>query len=176
MNNRITIRPKRRPLIPGQIYLIKCKSVPIYIGKTINMENRWKIHKSDKKQTMKKHMAEFGFQLHDYSYEILETLSIVGKYDSKLSQAEGKHYHYFTEQGYELINGNTPNNGDAKDHNSLSYANHIANMRARNPCELCGIVGTHVNKARHRKTDECKKGRESYSYILMYEFVINLTN
>ena len=172
MNNRITVPVKPK----GNIYLIKCKGEPLYIGKTINMENRWEKHKSDKKQTMKKHMAEFGFQLHDYSYEILETLSVVNQYDSKLSQAEGRHFHYFIEQGYKLINGNEPNNGNTRDRNSIAYANDQAKQRTKLPCELCGKVGAHGHRAPHQRTEQCKKARESWSYILMYQFVINLTN
>ena len=172
MNNRITIRPK----LKGKIYLIRCKDVPIYIGKTINMENRWRKHKRQPKLPMRQHMAEFGFQLHDYIYEILETLPVVGKDDPKLSQAEGKHFHCFIEQGYKLINKDIPNNGVTSDKNSITYSNNLASKNIKLPCELCGKVGAHGHMPRHQKTEQCKKGRDSYSYILMYQFVTNLTN
>tara|TARA_R110000823_G_scaffold3936_1_gene14880 strand:+ start:339 stop:761 length:423 start_codon:yes stop_codon:yes gene_type:complete len=140
------------------------------------METRWKKHKNQSKRPMRKHMKEFELIEDDYDYEILESLPVVGKDDPKLSQAEGKHFHCFIEQGYKLINGNTPNNGVTTDRNSIEYANHLARMRAKLPCELCGKVGSHGQKARHQKTEQCNQDRESWSYILMYQFVTNLTN
>ena len=164
--SKITINVKKR-LRTGNIYLIRCKGEPMYVGKTTHMETRWHSHLYTKDQTMRKHMAEFELNIDDYDYEILETMKVVDQHDPNLCAAEGKHFHCFTEQGYKLINGQTPNNG-SNVKGSITYANNLARRRQKLPCEFCGLVGAWGNRWDHQATDKCK-------YFRMYQFTQNLT-
>jgi len=168
MSNKITINVKRKPQRKGDIYLIRCKGDPIYVGKTITMTKRRNMHKNDTRGPIWKHAAKFGLTEFDYDYEILETMQVVDEYDKKLCAAEATHFHCFTEQGYQLLNERVPNNGCDHDRNSIAYANSLARDKQKIPCEFCGLVGAWGNRHGHQKSDKCR-------YFRMYQFTQNLT-
>jgi len=138
------------------IYVIYCEGEVCYVGQAINMDNRWRKHKSDHRNPtsrsynlkISQHMREKGWD--NFKMEFLEAVP-----DKHASQAEGLWFWTFKDLGFDLKYGKIPGNGRSNVLGTIAYENSLARQKEKIPCERCSKMISRCNMRRHQRGLNC---------------------